>query len=222
MVKAHGQQRFWKRGYSMRRFAVVLAVVGMLAVANPVLADPITYSVRATASGTLGGSAFTSALVTIALTGDTSAVSGSPIQTNPGIATVDVSGVGTATFTNALLAAFVNPTPLNLLAGISDLTADRLILGTRNPVFASYDLRTPIGPITGGAPFNDGFIFPTTLGDFVLTSINGGTSTFTAVVPEPASAVLVVAGLLGIISIAMKRRRTLLPLIKPKGPALPY
>ena len=86
-------------------------------------------------------SAFTNALVTIALVGDTSFVGN-----DFGSATVNVSGVGTASFTDSM---FVTDNPANPSAQISDFTLNRLVFGTIAPAFATYNLRTPIGPIVG-------------------------------------------------------------------------
>src|SRR5262245_55421080 len=60
------------------------------------------------------------------------------------------------------------------------------ILDTVASVFATYSLTTSIGPITGPAVFDPGFTFPTSDGNFILSSISGNQSTFSAsVVPGP-------------------------------------
>jgi hypothetical protein len=138
---------------------VLFSAIALLTLGNPVQATPITYIEMATATGTLGASAFTNALVTILLVSDASTVTGSPgtLESNFGTARVNVSGVGTATFTSPLLWAFYNPgVPA---AGISDVTLNFLILDTVNGAafgFNGYDLRSPIGPVFGLANFSGG------------------------------------------------------------------
>jgi hypothetical protein len=176
----------------MRLLRWTLPVVACLLCVAPAHAIPITYTVAGTATGALGASAFTNALVTVALVGDTSFVG-----LNSGSATVTVAGVGTAVFTDTIA---VTDNPSNPSAQIADVTLNRLIFGTNAPAFATYDLRGPIGPISGTALINAFAIFPTTLGNFDMASVSGNTSTFTATtassVPEPASIVLLGIGLL--------------------------
>ena len=196
----------------MRRLALTLAI-GLLSVAHQAQATPITYTDTVTGTGALGAVPFTSALVTISLVGDTSTVFGDPVPRDFGSATVNVSGVGAATFADPLMWAIDNPEgTAGPLAGIADVTAGLFLLGTVNGAFALYDLRSAIGPISGPVVFNPGALFPTTLGNFALTSVAGNTSTFIAVtsaVPEPASIILVGAGLLGIVGARVQRRRRL-------------
>jgi hypothetical protein len=176
----------------MRLLRWTLPVVACLLCVAPAHAIPITYTVAGTATGALGASAFTNALVTVALVGDTSFVG-----LNSGSATVTVAGVGTAVFTDTIV---VTDNPGNPSAQIADVALNRLIFGTNAPAFATYDLRGPIGPISGMALINAFAIFPTTLGNFDMASVFGNTSTFTATtsasVPEPASVVLLGIGLL--------------------------
>src|SRR5438093_6933061 len=108
-------------------FAVTLGVA-LVGCVSPLLATPITYSEVVTATGSLGASAFTNALVAITLTGDTANVAGLGTFLNPGVATVTVSGLGTATFTDADLRAVDNQALAR--AGISDFTLGRAILFT--------------------------------------------------------------------------------------------
>jgi hypothetical protein len=90
--------------------------------------------------------------------------------------TVNVSGIGTATFTNSIEVAclpivFGPIVPAATIGGI---------LGTESLALQGYNLKTPIGPITGGALYNVVTRFPTTLGDFSWDGVVGRSSTFTA------------------------------------------
>jgi hypothetical protein len=158
-------------------------------------ADLITYAEQVTASGGLGANNFSNALVTISFSGDTSNVTNpfpGIFQNTQGVGTVAVAGiVGTATFTDMMGA---DDTQSINSAGISDFTLDRATLFTNDPAFATYDLTTAIGPLSGLGDTNLGFAFPTDMGSFVLLSLNSFV-TFTATttpepVPEPASIIL--------------------------------
>jgi hypothetical protein len=179
----------------MNRVGLTLAIL-VLSTAHRADAIPITYTDTVTATGTLGASPFLNALVSVSLVGDSSTIFLGPRVF--GTATVDVSGVGTALFTDPLMWAIDNPrAAAGPLAGIADVTSFLFLLGTVNAAFETYDLQSSIGPVSGPVVFNPRIMFPTTLGNFVLTSVAGNTSTFTAVaVPEPASVVLLGIGLL--------------------------
>ena len=87
----------------MKRFRILVAaltVIGVLGWAAPTHAAPITYTAESIASGSLGGTPFTSVLVTVELTADTTGVV-EPIPgvfVNQGTATVTIDGLATATF----------------------------------------------------------------------------------------------------------------------------
>jgi len=184
----------------------VVALTIMLCGAWPAKAMIITYTDQATGSGMLGTTAFTGALVTVTLTGDTTnVVSVSSTYANPvGTATVSVSGIGTGTFSNQMQ-AFVNQTSSPAAVGISQVITIPFgvsVLDTLNAAFSTYDLTTSIGPISGSPFINSGTTFDTTLGSFSLTSV--GNSTFTATtrttsaVPVPSTMLLLGSGLIGL------------------------
>src|SRR5580658_165028 len=131
--------------HPMKRILLVLVVIGVFG--GSTWAASITYTETVTGTGTLGASPFTSALVTLTFIGNTLNVTnpGSGVWNNDvGTGTVNVAGLGTATFTDQIGAVVNQGIPG---AGISDFTTDRLILFTLSAAFTGYNLTGSIGPI---------------------------------------------------------------------------
>src|SRR3984885_4690257 len=187
---------------------VIFAVLATLLLgAGQSYANGITYTLSdASVTGSIGGTSFTDASVSITFTGNTSNVSllSPGTYTNTlGTATVNISGVGSFAFTDSL-GAYVNQGNEN--AGIYDLTeSGAVVLLTHNPSFATYGLTSSIGPITGASIISSGLSLGTADGLLIFNS-DSGSSTFTAtaVVPEPNCLALFWTGLAGL---AMGRRR---------------
>jgi hypothetical protein len=184
---------------------VLIAVTGGSTFA---MASAITYTVSDTASGTLGATSFTGALVTVSFSGDTGTVFMSSAgfwENDIGTATVTIAGIGTATFTDAMF-AFDNQAAI--AAGIGDNTCvgcRASVLDTFNSVFGSYDLMSAIGPISGAVFFRPDLSYGTTMGLLNFSSA-GATSTFTATtVPEPANLILLGTGLVSLIGFVRRR-----------------
>jgi hypothetical protein len=182
--------------------ALALGIAGAISMATPSFATPIIYTETATASGFLGSAGFTSATVTLTMHNDTGNITGSsPIIDNVGPLTVNISGIGTATFNTDIFQASdnQNTTGGNPAAGFGDVTLNRAILFTANAAFQHYALATPIGPIVGTSDyFSMSQPFPTNEGNFVLTTVASTSFTATlSAVPAP----VIGHGLTGVLAI---------------------
>jgi hypothetical protein len=206
----------------MKRLAV-LAVVACLcgsALAGTGRADSITYTETFTASGGFfspsGITEFANTQVTITGTGDTGGVTTDPVSGtlfNPVTATVNVPGIGTATFTDSIQVVNLSATAIAEFLDAS-IPNQNDIVGTAALAFVTYDLKTAItatGPGTSSSVSS--VAFPTdTLGDFFLDDVPAST-TFTATLgtptatAEPASLTLLGVGAVGLLGYGWRHRR---------------
>ena len=123
---------------------------------------------------------------------------------NVGTATVSVGGGPAVTFTDPTQVFSNQSDPA---VGFEDLSVDD-ILDTFSASFATYELKTSIGPIVGSGAINAGSSFATTGGAFVLTSV--GDATFTAAtnaIPEPSSWAMMLIGFAGLGYAGYRRAR---------------
>jgi PEP-CTERM motif len=194
----------------MKRALLVVfaAVVVLLCGARRANADGIAYTESNVATGSIGGTTFSNALVTVTFVGSTSSVfASSPglFLNNVGTATVTIAGLGTFSFTDAI-EVFDNQVGAAGIADASELGAPA-ILDTINSAFTTYALKTAIGPLTGSAFGGIGGSFATSEGSLSFTSL-GADSTFTATTatpaPEPSSLALLLAGI-GLVLVLWKR-----------------
>jgi hypothetical protein len=169
-------------------------------------AGPITFTETQNGIGSLGGTSFNNALVTLVLTTDTSTITGSGTFFDIGTATVTVAGInGTATFTDTM-EVFSNQG--NSAAGIEDVPRGD-VLDVYNAAFGTYALNTAISPLSGDPDGNPTSSFSTSMGAFILSSSRNDdhlvafTATTLGSVPEPGTLGLLSAG----IALFLIRRR---------------
>jgi hypothetical protein len=174
----------------------------LLALAGSALASPITFTISTSASGTLGGTAFSDNTITFTQVTDTSLIANcggpgimcSPI--GPGN-TVTISGLGTYTINDETY--FYDNSSVSG-AGFTDAGGD--VLDEVDPAFATYLLQTAIGPIFDTQVLNS-YTGMSTTGGILSYTGNSLDATFTAVTgsssaPEPGSLGLILMGAFGL------------------------
>jgi hypothetical protein len=179
--------------------------------AVPAMATPITYTISADGSGTLGSTPFTNQLVTFTQVADTTAVInpcfGFAYPCSPDVATntVTIGGVGTETLTGPTY-FFANQ--INLI-GITNAPFFAF-LAIEDGSLGSYNMQTSLGPTS--FPIYSGSAVSGEATSGGLLSVNyaaGSTGTFEAVVgsttPEPTSFLLMGSGLLAMGGILRRR-----------------
>jgi len=192
---------------SIRRNATAVFAFALILSMRSVEGGAISYTEMAVGSGSLGGMAFTNELITLTVTADTTGV----MNPSPGfftvlssLATVSVASVGSGTLA---VGSFIFDRQSVQTAGLELGVPD--ILDITNAAFATYDLTTSIGPVTGSTTINAGSVFATSAGDFIINTI-AATGTFQAMVggsavPEPSS--ILMAGLAALVGLGLWSRR---------------
>jgi hypothetical protein len=204
--------------HATRQVLMVATALGLVALTTGrASAASIVFTETVVASGTLGKTPFTAALLTFTSTADTANILGSFVVLNASTK-VNIAGLGDATFTVVPTKSFVVQGSVGLppIAGLASgaiLDAGTDILDIANPAFATYDLRSSIGPLSGPALGGGiGFTsFSTSAGPLAFTSFDS-TATFQAVlqpdaIPEPAAIVPAGTALVVGLGITWSRRK---------------
>lgn len=188
----------------------VLAIVLVAGLASAAPAAQIQYIFTGLGTGSIGQTSFTRAKFTIISNADTSGIfsSGTLSQVNASSATIDIEGVGSATFLIATRVFLNKPFSGNATVGFSrtDATGGLDLYDLRGPELNTYNLanefaQTPL-PVSFIGQWTNNPAAQTTLGLVNITSATDGT--FAAVIPAPgAVAALGLAGL-----VATRRRRS--------------
>ncbi len=186
-------------------------------------ADPLTITFSGTGSGSVGGVGFDSAPFIFTFDSNTDLIA-KPSCCPPDSSTPEgtpatfwIDDIGSGTFISDQ-AVFVNPSPAELNVGIWHYNEpDWLVLNSQ--AFATYDLKTNLGPVLSPVAYAFSEPFGTSKGLLYLNSAAG--VTYTAVVgsetgtgggpgggtsvPEPSSVVLL-GGALVLVCTVLRRR----------------
>jgi hypothetical protein len=178
-----------------------------------VSAEPIYYTMTATATGTLGATAFSGAAITVTSVADTSGAfvaSGTAPALNweniASSSTITIAGIGTETFTDQTF--WVDPNGAGdiifgdvddgagFFGGILGLT--RLFVGLE-----TYNLQSALGPVSSPFDFETGAFnaFQNIQTNGGLLSLVATNDTFTATTPEPSYFLLCGLGLVGLLAL---------------------
>jgi hypothetical protein len=198
---------------------LLLLVFAFALTGTAVSAGPIVYTMTATATGTLGTTAFTGAAITVTSVADTSGAfvaSGTTPdlnwQNNAFSSTIAIAGIGTETFTDQTF--WVDPNGAGdiifgdvddgggFFGGILGLT--QLFVGLE-----TYNLQSAFGPVSFAFDFETGAFnaFQNIHTSGGLLSLVATNDTFTAAsTPEPASFLLGGLGLVGLPALRRARR----------------
>ena len=195
------------------RCTLVLAALALCAASVAAHADPVTYTLSGTMSGSVGSNTFTDSATVLTFVGETSGLLslGAGFYTNTdGVSTITIAGLGTATFLSPALGV---ESQFNG-AAFYDLS-NGFAVGIYDPFLGDYALTSPL---SDAAYFSESFAAgfgtseTTTLGELTITDgdFQNPTTTFTAtaITPEPSGLLLLCTGLLGGIGVKWRHFRT--------------
>ena len=159
------------------------AMVCLLCLMTPtvLIAETITIEITAVANGSLGTDNFTNTPITITGVGDTANVvaSGTVNLLLEGLeVSVEIEGIGSAVFTDAIQAISNNNSDLG---GFGNTSNSNGLLFVFNDAFADYDLLGDLDPVSGFGVIVIGIPHQTTSGSFRMFDIVGD-ATYSATV----------------------------------------
>lgn len=205
------EAREWFNG-RMKNVSLLVLTAVLLGSQGGLLAIPITYTFAGFASGEAGGTPFADSAFTIAVEADTNQV-GNPSPRLPHIfdtgaapTSIEIPGIGSGTFSSGL-SVYVNQQIREL--GLTEPGANDLF-AVRDPLFITYDLRSPLGPFFEAEP--EDFVtfvgLQSTLGPITLADVHDITftaSSSAAAIPEPGTACLTILGAAALLFFGHKR-----------------
>ena len=176
---------------------------------NVAFCSPIVFTFTGTATGTLGGTAFTNASFTVSSLADTSQVSlvGSTYQVQASSSSVSIAGFATAAFNGPTYWGSPQGSS-DIIFGNSAISGATGLLGITKVELLTYDLKSAIGPLFSGLDFESAVFhnfqnISTSQGALTLVAAN---DTFTAtLVPEPLSILLAGMGLAALLFRHLRR-----------------
>ncbi|MGD0137447.1 MAG: hypothetical protein ABSD28_01110 [Tepidisphaeraceae bacterium] len=205
----------------MKLRALVLAS-GVTALVHFSVADAeaIKYVFDGTASGTLGSQTFSNVELSATAVTDTSDVPayGEEILFPAMPFTINIAGIGSTSVSTGLLGLYNFPSEQFVAWGwVAPVNDQIAVIEIDNSVFATYDMKTSVGPITetGSDPFIGNWLNMSTSGgnlsvnswdNVSFTATLGSGSGGTSAVPLPNSAAIALVGLAGLGSIGLLRR----------------
>lgn len=194
----------------MNTCGLFLGILSFTLLSSSASAGLLTYSDSFVGSGSFNGTTFTSQLVTLSITADSTTAQnlGGGIFEIAGPMSVAVNGLGSSIFASPG-AVFVNNTAhVQTLDPTTDPNAVAYDFYTSS-LITSYDLSTTFGPVTftsATGPYGNGANPNTNLTIDSSGSVTFQVTAASASAPEPSTMAIMAGGLTLLLSLSRKRR----------------